>query len=90
VLLTAPNAINDLKARLKGLFGKKAKKTEDKPAEAAKPTEPTPAVAAPATETKPAEPVPATEAKPETSTTPAAPVAGKFSQFPQFSSYLRP
>lgn len=46
---TAPNAISELKAKIKGFLKKKAKKTEDKPAEivapAAATTAPAPAPA---------------------------------------------
>jgi hypothetical protein len=58
--ITAPKALDDLKAKLKGLFSKKKKEekkpAETKPTEAAKPTETT----APATTTEAAAPAPAT------------------------------
>lgn len=61
-LLPAPKALETIKAKFKGLFGKKEKKPAAEPAkteEAAKPTETTPAPAA--TTTEAAAPVPATE-----------------------------
>lgn len=60
-LAIAPKALDDLKAKFKGLFSKK-KKAETKPAETAKPTEaakPT-ETTAPATTTEAAAPAPAT------------------------------
>jgi len=54
MFLLAPNALNDLKAKLKGLF-KKSKKTEEKPAAATKTEEPA-TNGATATEAAPAEP----------------------------------
>jgi len=51
--LPAPNALTDLKAKLKGLF-KKTKKTEEKPATATKTEEPA-TNGATATEAAPAE-----------------------------------
>jgi hypothetical protein len=64
---TAPNALSDLKSRLKNLIrGKKSKKPEaGKPAEGAKPAEPTPTNGAAPTETTTAtEATPATTGKP--------------------------
>ena len=60
---TAPNALSDLKAKLKGfLKSKTSKKTEkpaEKPAETAKPVEATPTNGAAPTTTTAAEPAPA-------------------------------
>lgn len=59
-LLTAPNALNNLKAKLKAVFKKKdEKKAESKPAEASKPAETAPATAAAATEPAKTETAPA-------------------------------
>lgn len=59
--VTAPNALNNLKAKFRAVFKKKdEKKAESKPAEASKPADATPAAAAAAatepakTETAPA------------------------------------
>lgn len=60
---TAPNALSDLKAKLKGFLKSKTSKKTEKPAEAAKPAEPTPTNGAAATETTPAVPAPAAARK---------------------------
>jgi hypothetical protein len=52
LFLPAPNALSDLKAKIKSLLKGKSKKAEDKPVEATKTEEP----ATTATEAAPAEP----------------------------------
>lgn len=60
-VLTAPNALSDLKARLKGLLSRKKTKKEAKPAATA-------TTAPAATETAPTEPTPAAAGKSSTCT----------------------
>lgn len=58
--VTAPNALNNLKAKFRAVFKKKdEKKAESKPAEASKPADATPAAAAAATEPAKTETAPA-------------------------------
>jgi hypothetical protein len=59
IILTAPNAIADLKAKLKSFLSRKKTKKEGKPTETA-------TTAPAATTTAPAEPVPATAGKSST------------------------